>query len=310
MASLLLAGLIGLGAHAAAVRGQPAADRPSTQPAAAQPVAGRPSTQAGVLSGPGEQLRRLCAAWQPEGRPPLVEAPFRAPPLRYEGGRLVLELAQAATVEDGVRGLVEILPAEAEQAAAPMGLTEGARLMRAQAAGELEARMGFYPERGRLLPTPCLSLGGGRVLRVRVQPLWVGLWLEGKEQVRLYTEQGEVLAPQGQPVAQVDVRGLVFDGDGHDLEVLRAALPALAPRAGACYQQALGRRADLAGVVVLGGDVDPGGRLLGARIEVDGVGEAELARCLREVWAALRLPRLRRGGHLSVPLMLRRVVNR
>jgi hypothetical protein len=278
--------------------------------AAAPAAAQRAPQRAPAPPGPGDILRRLCAGWSAQPRDPEpLEADFRPQPLRYLEGGLRLPLSQPAQVEDGPRGMVEIFPSPGapEEAAAPLAIEEGARLIRAQAQGKLSARMAFAPDPGPLTGSPCLVLSGGRVVRVRVMPLWVRLSVPGQAPVFLYTEPGEALLPGGQPQVLFDPREVVFSGDPHDGQLLGPALQPLQARALGCYRQALEKTAGLSGRVILGADTDKEGQLAGARVEVDAIGDEALARCLREGLLALRLPRLKRPGHLSVPLSLRRV---
>lgn len=274
---------------------------------------------AGLLSGPtqaqersttADTLRRACSTWREGDTGPIFTAPLRTAALRYEDGGLVLPIPERIGVEDSARGTMDLVPDQPVEADSEMGMEEAARLMRAQADGKLQAVLHFQLARGRMTSTPCLVVAGGRHLRVTVTPLAVSLQRDGREALRLFTERGAVIMPQGRPELTVAGKHLIFEGDAGDRPAIEEALSGLLPRAGACYQQALARRPDLVGRLILGMELDREGRASDCRAEVDAAGDGQLTRCLREVFGDLRVARLRRPGHLSVPILLQRVAGR
>ena len=230
--------------------------------------------------------------------------------LRYEEGALVLPVPERVGLEETPRGTMDLVPDEAVVADADVERDEAARLMRAQAEGKLQAVLYFQLARGRMSSTPCLVVAGGRHLRITMTPLAVSLQRDGREALRLFTERGAVIMPQGRPELTIASKFLIFDGEAADRPAIEEALAGLLPRAGACYQQALTRRPDLVGRLILAMELDREGRATEVRPEVDAAGDAGLLRCLREVFTDLRVPRLRRPGHLSVPILLQRVAGR
>lgn len=254
----------------------------------------------------GDSVRQFCRTFQDEAEPRLFAADVKPPALSYQEGALWADLSRPFLIEESQRGLVEVFSGQPTEAGATMAVQEGGRLVKAQATGKLTARLVFSPQRGSLTPTPCLVLSGGRVVRVRATALWLSLLIDGREQARLLTEDGERLVPRGQPDVQIDAKGLVYDGDPQDLDGLRPAVQQVQKPALQCYQRALSQEGqDLAGTVIVGVTVDKDGRVGDARVEVDSVGEAGLGRCLREVAGGLRPPKPRRPGHLSIPFQLR-----
>lgn len=262
-----------------------------------------------------DTLRALCAAETQEvdAAVPILSAEVRIQPLRYGKGLLRLDLSSPTLVEEGPRGVVEVFAGEPVEATLAMATEEGAKAIRAQAQGKMQARLSFLPEQNALTGSPCLRLGGGRVTRVRISPLWVTLVSspapgQSTEPLRLYTPRGEPLAVEGKPDVQIDTWGMVFDGDRADVEPLGQAAQAIRGKALLCYQKALAARPNVSGKVILGLDLDRDGRAGEIRVEVDATGEAPLVRCLKEATQGTSFPRLRRGGHLSLPFNLRRDV--
>lgn len=275
----------------------------------ALPTLAPPAAQAQERTG-ADALRRACTSWR-DGEPgPVFTAAVRGAALRYEEGALVLPVPERVGLEETPRGTMDLVPDEAVVADADVERDEAARLMRAQAEGKLQAVLYFQLARGRMSSTPCLVVAGGRHLRITMTPLAVSLQRDGREALRLFTERGAVIMPQGRPELTIASKFLIFDGEAADRPAIEEALAGLLPRAGACYQQALTRRPDLVGRLILAMELDREGRATEVRPEVDAAGDAGLLRCLREVFTDLRVPRLRRPGHLSVPILLQRVAGR
>lgn len=278
---------------------------------AAAPVAGAGAARTPAERTAADTLRALCAAGAQEtdAALPILSADVRIQPLRYGKGLLRLDLSSPTLIEEGPRGVVEVFAGEPVEATLAMATEEGAKTIRAQAQGKVQARLSFLPEQNALTGSPCLRLGGGRVTRVRISPLWVTLVQQGQgEPLRLYTPRGEPLAVDGRPDVQIDTWGMVFDGDRADLDALGQAAQGVRGKALLCYQKALTARPNVSGKVILGLDLDREGRAAEIRVEVDATGEAALVRCLREATQSATFPRLRRGGHLSLPFNLRRDV--
>lgn len=253
-------------------------------------------------------LRRLCESWREDGPPRALWFDVPAPQLQYGGGELQLALSRAMTVEEGPQGLVEIFPGQPILAMAALPVAEGSRLIAAQAAGRLRARIVFLPEHGPITQTPCL-LVAGRVTRVRIAPLWVRLFEGLREQARLVTERGADyrIADAGpeKPEVQINPKDLVFSGEAHDAELFGPALQALRERSLGCYQRILQKRPGLAGKVIIGVEVDRDGRLSDGHVEVDAAGDLGLSRCLTSTLLTAKLHKPQHPGHLSVPITLR-----
>ena len=204
----------------------------------AEPVPG-PAAQA--APDVGEGLRKACAAWREEGPSEVLKVALRVPALRYDEGTLAVTLADRLALPESPRGTMDLVPDAATDVDSELAAAEASRLMRAQADGKLQTELYFELVRGRMNNSPCLTIAGGRHLRVTVAPLAIGLSQGGREQLRLLSERGAVVMPQGKPELLIDNRSLVYDGDPQDRASIEDALRGLSGKATACYQRALQR---------------------------------------------------------------------
>jgi outer membrane biosynthesis protein TonB len=99
------------------------------------------------------------------------------------------------------------------------------------------------------------------------------------------------LTPRPDPHVQIPVEVTLTGAEGaFDGEVLRRVVRRRLGTVRRCYREALGRVPDLEGRLVATFVIRPDGRVSGARVVEDTVGDAELKTCAERVLARLRFP--------------------
>jgi len=211
----------------------------------------------------------------------------------FDSKRLPIELGKALRAIDGV----DLLPVTTEDdmdfALAP----EAAKsIVQSRAGGKLRLRVTFRLAATAELADPCVRLGGGRTLRLRVDPLALDLvGADGRAVSRVesshYRDAIADFLPVAKPRVQVPKTAELTDP---------AFLKALEHDLLACYKQGLTKNARLRGSLVVGIGLDKEGRVESARPEIDAIGDDALVGCAVEHVKTQRFPRGK--PHLSVPL--------
>jgi len=215
----------------------------------------------------------------------------------YSDKKLPLDLARPLRPTEGA----ELTPrAGSEEDLEFQVAPEAAQgIVRARATGKLRLRVTFRLATTAELADPCVRLGGGRSLKIRIDPLAFDLLpadatraLARAESPRYHDAISELM-----PVAQPRVRIRVSKTDDlSDAAVVKALESSLLP----CYKTGLQRNARLRGSLVVGVALDREGRVEWARPEIDAVGDDAVVGCTMERFKAQRFPRTK--PHLSVPV--------
>jgi hypothetical protein len=210
----------------------------------------------------------------------------------YTDRRLPLDFNRPFRPAEGA----DLLPRAEEDLEFQLPPDQAQSIVRARSAGRLKLRVAFRIATSAELPDPCVRLGGGRTLRVRIDPLAFDLLSpEGRalghvESAR-YKEAIAELTPVARPRVQV----------AKTAEIAEPALvKALESQLLGCYKAGLAKNARLRGSLVVGVGVDKEGRVESARPEIDAIGDESVVGCTMERFKAQRFPRGR--PHYSVPI--------
>jgi hypothetical protein len=221
----------------------------------------------------------------------------------YELGerRLVLDTSRNLVLGDGAELLVSSKDTPPGFALSPDGAD---RILTARTAGGVDLRLVFRPIGSQMRPSPCLWLGGGRVVKMEIEIIGSAL-VDPTGVVLARGDTGEysdssITAPVRTPSVTVRKPRLAT---GQDVPAATAnALAALAPVAKPCYQQALLVRPALRGTLVLAIRVGAAGRVEAPHVEMSSLGDDGMAACVSERVGKASLQASLTGQRFSVPL--------
>jgi hypothetical protein len=167
-------------------------------------------------------------------------------------------------------------------------------LFRAAAAGHLTAKIAFRLGEGAL-DRPCVAVGGGRFLRVRIAPTWVELSAGSEPPLRLVTPRGALEpAPGAQPVVEISTP-TVAGASGRDAYLFAEAALPLKDGALECYRAAPHR----VGAIALSIAVASSGAVGEVSALIDSLHDDGVRTCLDRAARALRFPRTHHGGYVT-----------
>jgi hypothetical protein len=231
---------------------------------------------------PAASVRAACKG---EGGLHRLVAP--APPLVWSDreGTLAVDLEQPFRFDGGNVVLWRQSDDDPGLAPVKMAVEQGAAIIKARERGQLNAVLAYELVASDLTAGPCLSLAGGRILKARYRPVRLELFEANDKSsahaVAVFRSPGAAEAERAVP--RVAIGPLQFT---HRDERMRAAaekdLAAIEPLLRRCYEDAVAKRADAGGHLVLNVEVDRG-HLHVFRVELDALGDAALTKCARAI---------------------------
>jgi len=229
---------------------------------------------------PAASVRAAC-----KGEGGLHHSVTTAPPLVWNDreGTLAVDLEQPFRFDGG--NVVLWRQSDDDPGLAPLRMVveQGAAIIKSRERGQLNAVLSYELVASDLTAGPCLSLAGGRILKARYRPVRLELFEANDKAnaraVAVFRSPGAAEAERAVP--RVTIGPLQF---AHRDERMRNAaekdLAALEPLLRRCYEDAVAKRADAGGHLVLNVEVDRG-HLHVFRVELDGLGDAALTKCAR-----------------------------
>ncbi len=211
----------------------------------------------------------------------------------FDSKRLPVDLAKPLRALDGI----DLLPIASDDDMDFSLSPESAKaVVQQRAGGKLKLRVTFRLAATAELADPCVRIGGGRTLRLRVEALALDIVGEnGRALARVesskYRDAIADLLPVAKPRVEVPKTTELTDA---------GFLKALEHDLLACYKQGLSKNARLRGSLVVGIALDREGRVESARKEIDAIGDDALVGCTLEHVKTQRFPKGK--PHLSVPV--------
>jgi hypothetical protein len=211
----------------------------------------------------------------------------------FDSKKLPVDLAKPLRALDGI----DLLPiANDDDMDFALSPESAKAVVQQRAAGKLKLRVTFRLAASAELADPCVRIGGGRTLRLRVEALALELvGADGRALSRVesskYRDAIADFLPVAKPRVQVPKTTELTDP---------AFLKALEHDLLGCYKQGLSKNARLRGSLVVGIALDKEGRVESARPEIDAIGDDALVGCTVEHVKTQRFPKGK--PHLSVPV--------
>lgn len=178
--------------------------------------------------------------------------------------------------------------------AVPATGKEATVLLKARKAGTLTLTVWFRPTSAKACVAVHTRDGDG--VRLAIEPVAFEL-ARGEEivasgQSDAFAALRDAEAPVGEPVVAVQDPVLTKSAADAPAEVTTATRQ-LSPRLLTCYRDGLDEDPMLRGTLVIGVDVEGGGRVASARAELDGLGAPAVTRCALAAVKAARFPSAR-----------------
>jgi hypothetical protein len=211
----------------------------------------------------------------------------------FDSKKLPVDLGKPLRALDGV----DLLPvANEDDMDFPLAPESAKSVVQSRAGGKLRLRVTFRLAASGEMADPCVRIGGGRTLRIRVDPLALDLLAaDGRALTRVeasrYRDAIADFLPVAKPRVQVPKTGELTDP---------ALLKALEHELLGCYKQGLSKNARLRGSLVVGIGLDKDGRVASASPEINAIGDDALVGCAVEHLKTQRFPKGK--PHLSVPV--------
>jgi hypothetical protein len=285
-----------------------------TVPAPVSPPEGVPGE---VPLASAADVRALCAELRDDGEAAQAIYVVAVPSTGFSFSSYDKKRARLAVdVSKGLRHAagqweLEATSASGVELAVPVAPKEAARLVKEASAGRLLLWLWFRPARLAAQSLHCVGVRSvkGESLRLGVEPMAFALARPGGPSGGAVVAAGATAAFQAlrdqsraEVVARVDVGVVVrTDERGNAPDDVTRSARALAPELIVCYEQGLAKEPTLRGAVVLGLEIDVGGKVSSARAELDGLGAPEVTACVLGRVKSLRMP-ASRAGRYSVPL--------
>jgi hypothetical protein len=300
--TVLIAG-VGAGLSTSALAGEPELTR-LADVAAFGHVCEAVRTEASVTFQGDEVQRGRARAEFKRRRDEVLQTPYRADipaggfafgEYDYNEHRLPIDHSHPLRPAEGVELLSPLSPEEELDFQVAPDAAQS--IVRARASGKLHLRMKFRLAPSAELPDPCVRLGGGRSLKVRIDPLQFELTVEGEPRALARAESPRYkdvmaeLMPVAAPRVQVQKTADLSDA---------GLLKALEGQLLGCYKAGLVKNARLRGSLVIGLALDREGRVESARPEIDAIGNEALVGCAMERVKAQRFPKGK--PRLSIPV--------
>ena len=211
----------------------------------------------------------------------------------FDSKKLPVDLAKPLRALDGI----DLLPIASEDDMDFALSPESAKaVVQQRSSGKLKLRVTFRLAATAELADPCVRIGGGRTLRLRVEALAIDLvGPDGRSLARVesshYRDAIADFLPVAKPRVQVPKTTELTDP---------GFLKSLEQNLLACYKQGLTKNARLRGSLVVGIALDKEGRVESARPEIDAIGDDALVGCTVDHVKTQRFPKGK--PHLSVPV--------
>jgi hypothetical protein len=211
----------------------------------------------------------------------------------YDSKKLPVDLAKPLRALDGI----DLLAISTDEDMDFSLSTESAKTVVGQrSSGKLKLRVTFRLAATAEFADPCVRIGGGRTLRLRIEPLALDLvGVDGRALARVESSKYRDAIADFLPVAKprVQVPKTTELTDAEFLKQLEHNLLA-------CYKQGLTKNARLRGSLVVGIALDKEGRVESVRPEIDAIGDDALVGCTVDHVKTQRFPKGK--PHLSVPV--------
>jgi hypothetical protein len=214
----------------------------------------------------------------------------------YESHRLPVDLSRPLRAVEGGDLLPVHTEDELEFSLAP---DQAHEIVKARSAGKLKLRVSFRLAPSAELGDPCVRLGGGRTLRMRVEALALDLVPdEGRARARIESSRFREAVADFLPVSKPRVQ-IGKTGDLTEVALLKALEMQLL----GCYKASLAKNARLRGSLVMGMELDREGRVEAAHPEIDAISDETIVGCAAEKLKAQRFPKGK--PHLSLTLFFK-----